>query len=258
MYSMQLKNKLKAGDVCLGAWITISNPIIAEIFANAGYDWVVVDLEHSSISIDQAGNLIRVIDLAGSSPLVRLTANDKDLIKRVMDSGAHGIVVPNVKTPDDAQEAVLATRYQPYGSRGVGLGRAQDYGPGFRRYLDWQKEGPLVIVMIEDKSALNRLGEIFNVHGVDGFLIGPYDLSCSMGIPGDFENPRFLEAIDSIVNAGRKAKCPAGFHLVEPSPTGLKELISEGYQFIAYGVDIRMLDLAARLGIDMSKTVKHV
>lgn len=253
MYTSKIKRKLKAREVTLGAWITLGHPAIAEIFVKAGFDWIVVDLEHSTISIEQAGELIRTIDLAGGAPLVRLTSNDNNLIKRVMDAGAHGIVVPNVNTPQEVRDAISATRYAPMGRRGVGLARAQQYGPGFKDYLDWQKDGPIVIVQIEHQSALGCLHEIFEVPGVDGFIVGPYDLSCSMGMPGEFESAEFLDAMKRILVAGLKADCPAGLHIVEPDPERLRQVINDGYQFIAYSVDIRMLDVAARLGVQTAK-----
>src|SRR2546423_13195240 len=136
---LSLKEKLRLGTPTLGAWITQGHPAIAEIFARAGFDWVTVDLEHSTISLDQAGELIRTIDLAGCAPLVRLTSNDPNLIKRLMDAGAHGIIVPGVNAAADAEAAVAATRYPPAGHRGVGLGRAQGYGARFHDYFAWQK-----------------------------------------------------------------------------------------------------------------------
>lgn len=251
-----LKTNLQQGRVCIGSWITLGNASIAEIFARAGFEWVVVDLEHSAISIEHAAELIRIIDLAGSVPLVRLTSNDINQIKRVMDAGAHGIVVPNVNSPKEAKDAVAATRYAPQGCRGVGLARAQQYGPGFAEYLEWQKGGPIVIVQIEHESALNRLEEIFTVPGVDGFMIGPYDLSSSMGLPGEFESPDFLAAMQSILHTGLRVGCPAGLHIVEPDPDLLRQAIDEGYRFIAYSVDIRMLDISARVGVQISKEMK--
>ena len=249
MFKSNLKNRLKNGDLTIGAWITLGNSGIAEIVANAGFDWVVIDLEHSTISIEQAGELIRIIDLVGASPLVRLTSNDTNLIKRVMDAGAHGIVVPNVITAHDARIAVEATRYPPNGMRGVGLGRAQGYGSCFSDYLSWQIDNPVVIIQIEHHSALANLSEIFTTKGVDGFIIGPYDLSCSMGIPGKFELPEFVSAINLILQAGRKADCPAGLHIIEPDLAHLRRAIEEGYKILPYSVDIRMLDTAARVGI---------
>jgi len=179
MMNTILKEKLRKGELTIGSWITLGNTGIAEILANSGFDWLVVDLEHTTISLEQAGELIRTIDLVGVPALVRLTNNDTNQIKRIMDAGAHGVVVPMVNSVDDALAAVAATRYAPNGHRGVGLARAQNYGPGFSDHLEWQKDGPLVIVQIEHKSALDHLAEIFSVSGVDGFIIGPYDLSCS-------------------------------------------------------------------------------
>ena len=252
-----LKDKLQAGRLTLGSWITLGHPAIAEIFAGAGFDWLVVDMEHTTISMEQAGDLIRVIDLSGVAPLVRLTSNDPNQIKRIMDAGAHGIVVPMVNSRQKAEAAVAATRYAPTGVRGVGLARAQKYGAAFQEYLAWQKNGPVVIVQIEHKSALTVLEDIFTVKGVDGFIIGPYDLSCSMGIPGEFEHPEFLDAMETIRSAGQQLEIPGGIHVVEPDKDRLEMAIKDGYRFIAYSVDIRMLDVSARDGISGIPGIKQ-
>ena len=254
MISSNLKSLIQQKKVTLGSWITLSDPSISEIFANAGFDWLVVDLEHSAISIDQAINHIRTIELAGSVPLVRLTSNDPQQIKRVMDSGSKGIVVPNVKTANEAEIAVKATRYFPSGNRGVGLARAQQFGFAFEEYFSWQKKGgPIVVVQIEDKIAIENLTNIFNVDGVDAFFIGPYDLSASMGIPGEFDDPLFIKTIDYILEIGKRCNCPAGIHIVEPSKLLLANAIKKGYTFLAYSVDIRMLDVTSREGINSIK-----
>jgi 2-dehydro-3-deoxyglucarate aldolase len=244
-----LKQKIKSGQLTLGSWITLGHPSIAEIFSKAKFDWLVVDLEHSTISIDQAGELIRVIDLAGVAPLVRLTSNNEDQIKRVMDAGAHGIVVPMVNNADDAAKAVAATRYAPVGTRGVGLARAQGYGFDFQEYLSWQsdsEDGPIVIVQIEHKDAVCNLEAILNTQGVDAFIVGPYDLSCSLGIPGQFNHPEFEQTMDQIIDIGNKMGAVSGLHVVEPDVKKLNNAIKSGYKFIAYSVDIRMLDVSAR------------
>lgn len=250
MVSKVLKERINDGDLVIGSWITTPSSAIAEILVAAGYDWVVVDLEHSTISIEQAGELIRTIDLGGSAPLVRITSNSPDQIKRVMDAGAHGIVVPMVNSAQDARDAVSATRYAPNGIRGVGLARAQGYGSKFSEYLEWQKESAVVIVQIEHKDAISNLEEILATPGVDGFIIGPYDLSCSMGIPGEFEKSEFKDAMAFILAKGLAMGCPAGLHIVEPDVSRLEQSISEGFRFIAYSVDVRMLDVSARKGID--------
>lgn len=250
MVNNVLKSKLREGCLTIGSWITLGHASIAEIMAMAEYDWLVVDLEHSTIDIRTAGELIRTIDLCGVAPLVRLTSNSSDQIKRVMDAGAHGIIVPMVNSVEDAELAVAATRYAPLGTRGVGLARAHGFGPRFAEYLQWQLDGPVVIVQIEHERALGDLEAIMAVPGVDGLIIGPYDLSCSMGIPGQFEDPRLVEAMAYIRDTAIKIGCPAGIHIVEPDPSELSQAVDEGYTFIAYSVDSRMLDVAMRDGLN--------
>jgi 2-dehydro-3-deoxyglucarate aldolase len=248
---MNLKQKILNNQLTIGSWISIGNPTIAEIFANAGFDWLVVDLEHSMISLDLAGEVIRTIDLSGVPSLVRLTDNDKNQIKRVLDAGAKGIIVPMVKSASDIVHAISATRYPPLGNRGVGLARAQGYGVMFDEYFMWQSDfnsGPIVIAQIEDIEAVRNLEEILSVDGIDAFIIGPYDLSCSMGIPGEFNNPDFINIINQIMAVAKKLRVTSGIHIVEPDIDELDQAIDLGHNFIAFSVDIRMLDVSARLG----------
>jgi len=257
--SIKLKDKLISNELTIGSWLTLPSTAIAEIMCNAGFDWLVVDLEHTTISLEQAGELIRTIELSGSSSLVRLTSNDENQIKRVMDAGAQGIVVPMVKSATDAKRAVTATRYPPLGTRGVGLARAQEYGAKFEEYLAWQSDinfGPVVVVQIEHVDAVANLKEILNVDGVDAFIIGPYDLSCSMGIPGEFDNPEFIQTINKIIQIGSELNAVSGLHVVEPDKQKLNNAIIAGHKFIAYSVDIRMIDVAARDGMAEFKRLK--
>src|SRR3990167_11155409 len=129
-----MRNSLK--QISFGSWITLAHPAIAEIMAKAGFEWLVIDLEHSVITIREAEELIRVISLCGVKPYVRLTANDPNQIKRVMDAGAEGIIVPMVKSFNDVKWAADAMFYPPKGSRSVGLARAQQYGVGFKTYVN--------------------------------------------------------------------------------------------------------------------------
>lgn len=225
--------------------------------SHAGFDWLVVDLEHSTIPIDVAGEMIRVIDLAGVVPLVRLTSNDANQIKRVMDAGAHGIIVPMVNSAEAAARAVSAVHYAPQGTRSVGLGRAQGYGSSFTDYMAWQKEGPIVMVQIEHQKAVDNLQAILSVPGLDGFIIGPYDLSCSMGIPGEFENKEFKSALEHIQQVARGIGIPAGLHVVEPDRAQLERALQVGYRIIAYGVDFRFLDVQARQGVRNFKEIAY-
>ena len=233
----------------IGSWITLGHPAVAEIMADAGFDWLAVDLEHSVITIREAEDLIRVIELKGVIPLVRLSSNNEVQIKRVMDAGAHGVIVPMICTATDAENAVNAVKYPPLGKRGVGLARAQGYGTKFEKYRQWQDEKTVVIAQIEHIEAVRNLESIFDVEGIDGYIVGPYDLSGSMGIPGQFMAADYLSALETIMEIARSKNMPGGVHLIEPNPSELKRLIKEGNRFIAYSLDIRMIDVSCREGL---------
>lgn len=244
-----LKEKLGSNRLTIGSWITLAHPAIAEIMAKAGFDWLVVDLEHSVITIREAEELIRVIALCNIPPLVRLTSNDPNLIKRVMDAGAHGIIVPMVNSRNEAEKAVESVYYPVRGKRGVGLARAQGYGAQFSEYTRWLDEQAVVIVQVEHIEAVNHLESILSVKGVDGYIIGPYDLSASMGRPGELDDPEVKAMLERIKQIGRAMNKPGGLHIVEPDPEELCRHIEEGFKFLAYSVDIRMLDQTCRDGL---------
>ena len=245
-----LKLKLGKCQFTFGSWITLAHPAIAEIMARAGFDWLAIDLEHSVITIREAEELIRVIALSGACPLARLSGNDPVQIKRVMDAGAHGVIVPMVNSAIEAQQAVEAVRYPPEGRRGVGLARAQGYGSSFERYREWVNQESVVIVQVEHIEAVNNLEAILVVEGVDGFIVGPYDLSASLGVPGQFDHPSVKEAMDRIQSVGIDSGKAAGIHVIEPDVEAVRQRVGEGYSFVAYSLDIRMLDSACRFGVD--------
>ena len=149
--------------------------------------------------------LIQVLDGQRCPAIVRLTSNDPDQIKRVMDAGATGVMVPMVKNAEDAQAAVQAMYYPPRGRRGVGLARAQGYGARFQQYRNWLDNNAVVVVMIEHIDAVNAIDSILSVPGVDAYIIGPYDLSGSMGHPGELDYPEVRTAIERVLEAGRRA-----------------------------------------------------
>lgn len=249
MTSLTLKQKLDGNRLTIGSWITLAHPAIAEIMARAGFDWLAIDLEHSVITIREAEELIRVIALHGVPPLVRLTGNDADQIKRVMDAGAHGVIVPMVNSRADAERAVASVYYPPRGQRGVGLARAQGYGTAFADYRTWLEKEAVVIVQIEHIGAVDNLGTILDTQGVDGFIIGLYDLSASMGIPGQLDDPRLVQAIERVRTTALAKTKPGGIHVVEPAPDQLREHAARGFRFLAYSLDTRMLDVACRRGL---------
>lgn len=246
---MNLKKKLKEKQLTIGSWINLAHPAIAEIMAKAGFDWLAVDMEHSVITIREAEELIRVIELCGVTPLVRLSSNDPTQIKRVMDAGAHGVIVPMVNSAGEAEQAVAAVKYPPLGRRGVGLARAQGYGSDFKRYSDWVNMETMVIIQVEHIEAVNRLEDILSVEGVDGYFVGPYDLTGSLGVPGQFDHSLMKEAMERIQKIGHASGKTPGIHVVEPDIDQLHKCVEQGYRFVAYSADFRMLDCACRNGL---------
>lgn len=244
-----MKNTLRAalheGRPAFGSWLQSGNSAIAEVMAKAGFDWLAIDLEHSTIDLETTFTLIQVIDLAGCAPLVRLSANDPVQIKRVMDAGAWGVIVPSVRSAAEARQAVDAVKYPPQGTRGVGLGRAHGFGPGFADYLEACHEGSIVIPMIEQKEGVEHVDEILAVPGVDGVFIGPYDLSASYGVMGELRHPLVLAAMQRVVAAARASGKAAGVHVVHPPATQVADRMAEGFRLIAYGGDMLFLTPAA-------------
>jgi len=246
---MSLKQALANNEVTTGSWITLGHSSIAEIMAQAGFDWLVVDLEHSTISYEQAGELIRTITLAGLPALVRLTSNHPDQIKRVMDAGASGLIVPMVTSADDARQALASMYYPPRGNRGVGLARAQGYGTSFESYRDWLDNEAVCIVQIEHIGAVENCEEILSLEGIDGYFLGPYDLSASMGLTGLTAHRDVVAAMDSVRETAKRLGKPGGLHVVEPDEELLIASIRKGFTFNAYSLDTRMLDISCRKGL---------
>lgn len=232
-----LKGRLANNEVTFGSWITLGHPAVAEIMSSAGFDWLVVDMEHSAITLAEAQGLIRTIELSGPVPLVRVGANDPTAIKRVMDAGAHGVVVPMVNSAEDARRAVAAVKYPPVGTRGVGLARAQGYGMDFASYRDRVNEMSVVVVQIEHVDAVEALESILEVDGVDACIVGPYDLSASMGKPGEFDAPDVTAAVDRVVAVATEMGMPAGFHVIPPDAGQAAAKLAAGYKFIALSLD---------------------
>lgn len=233
-----LKHALANRDLTIGSWVSFGFTPTTEMMARAGFDWLVIDMEHTAIGVSDAQQLIQVIDLAGVVPLVRVGANDPLLIKRAMDSGAHGVIVPMVNSADEAKRAVQALYYPPIGNRGAGLARAQGYGLEFTQYKEWADRESVLIVQIEHVDAVNQLEEIISVDGVDGFIVGPYDLSGSLGMPGRWNEPAVVEALAEVERVIALDLKPAGYHVVHSNSAELQLRIRQGYRFIAYGDDM--------------------
>ncbi len=250
-------SRIRSGKPTIGSWLTIGHSAVAEILAQAGFDWLGIDMEHTTVDWSDMQSMMQAMDACGVVPLVRVTSNNPDSIKRAMDAGAAGVIVPMVNSTEDARRAVASVKYPPLGKRGVGLARANDYGMAFDQYKKENNKNSLVIIQIEHVDALDEIEEIFSVPGVDAYMVGPYDLSGSLGHPGEFSHPLMKKALTQIRQAGKKMKVPAGFHIVHPDPKAVSQRLREGFSFIAYGVDMIFLATSARDGLkQIKKSVK--
>jgi len=237
----KLKNALINNEVIIGTWMQIGHPAIAEILA-PHFDWICIDLEHGIIDIETMANLFRAIENGDSVPIARIPLNDKIWIHRVLDAGAKGLIIPMVNTAEEAAQAVEEALYPPLGKRSFGYSRANNYGADFDNYVKSTNEEISIIIQIEHIDAINALDFILDVKGIDGTFIGPYDLSGSMGVSGDFESDEYQKAISLYVNATNNHCVTRGYHMVRPDKKHLKFLKDTGYKMIAIGTDAVFLE----------------
>lgn len=241
-----MENKLKAAllerKLSLGAWIQIGHPACAEIFAEAGFDWICVDLEHGAIGIETMTNIFRTIDAFDCVPVARLPINDPVWICRTLDAGARGLIIPMVKTAEEAEFAVSMAKYPPRGTRGYGYSRSNMHGMKFKESIvTANKEIPL-IMQIEHREGIENLDSILRVPGVDGVFIGPLDLSGSYGKTGQMDCPEMKDALKIFLDTCQKHNKSAGLHIVRPNPENIKDALKLGYTLVALGLDSVFLD----------------
>ncbi len=232
----KIRKNLREGLVTLGTWMQIPHPSIAEILGQAGYDWVAVDMEHGTISASQLPDLFRAIELGGTLPMVRLAQGHPKDCKRALDAGAGGVIVPMVESVEQLVAVRDACKWPPAGTRGVGFSRANLFGKHFAAYRQEAQE-PLLVAMIEHIRAVDALEELIAVDGLDAILVGPYDLSASMGMTGEFQEPLFIKAMERLRSGCAIKGMPCGVHIVEPDPLELQKRIEEGYRFLPYSID---------------------
>jgi 2-keto-3-deoxy-L-rhamnonate aldolase RhmA len=236
-------DKLKRPNPPVGTLLTFNAPEIAEILSLCGFDWLFIDMEHGAFGIESAQHTIQAVR-GGCSALVRAPENSSVWIKRVLDIGCDGIIVPQVNSAEDASRAVAAAKYPPLGERSVGIGRAHGYGLSFGEYVTVANEQVALIIQIEHLRAVDQLDGILRVRGIDGILIGPYDLSGSMNRLGEVKGEPVQEEIRRIKTKCKSASMPFGIFLLDPSDAP-KE-IKDGCRFIAVGTDSSFLITSAK------------
>ena len=213
---------------------------VAEIMGGGDYDWVAIDLEHGSIGVEQLPDLFRALELGNTLPMVRVAEGRSKDCQQALDAGAGGIIVPNIQSADHLLAVREATRWPPSGKRGVGFSRANLFGGCFRSYSQ-VAQAPLLVAMLENVQAVEELDSILAVDGLDAVLLGPYDLSASLGQTAKFEHPDYHRALKTILRQARSMSIPVGIHVVEPSLPELRLRIRQGFRFLPFSMDSVLL-----------------
>lgn len=232
----RVKTLFEEGKPTLGTWLSLPACASAEAMSYIGWDWLVVDTEHAAHNIETVENLIRTIERTDAVPMVRVGWNDHTLLKWALDRGAMGVVIPWVNSREEAERAVESCMFPPKGIRGIGGGRTTMYDMDEEAYMEAANDNIAVIVQIETAAAVENADEILSVEGVAGTFIGPADLSASMGIYGKLDDPRFEDAIQTVLKACKKYGVAAGMHVGTPEAAAKR--IEQGFQFIALADDI--------------------
>jgi 2-keto-3-deoxy-L-rhamnonate aldolase RhmA len=240
------RDRVRRREMLVGPLLTLGSPEIAEIFALLGYDWLWIDLEHTPLHLERAQMLIQAA--AGRcGTVVRVPWNDPVYIKRALDVGCDGVLVPQVRTADEARRAVAAAKYPPAGIRSVGIARAQQYGMTLQDYVLGANEQVTVILQIEHIDAVPHIADILSVPDVDAIIVGPYDLSASMGLPGQIAHPDVVAVIERLASAFNERGVAWG--AFAPNVESAKAHIARGATLIALGTDTIHLWTAARMAL---------
>lgn len=239
--SASLAKRLRKRQRLFGAWSSLGHPSIAEIFAAAPVDFLGLDLEHSTISQEQAQRLIAASQAGGVPCLVRVASHNGEQIRRVLDSGADGVIFPNVTTAEQIDQLVQWAKYPPAGARGYGVARAHGYGRRFAGYVSTWNARCVLMVQIESIVAVEAIDTLLAHPHVDGVMIGPYDLSGSLGIPGRLTDRRVRKACARVITACRRRHKACGIQVTDPTPRTVADAFRSGYTFVVLGSDVFIL-----------------
>lgn len=240
------RDKVRRRDTLIGALITLGSPEVAEICTLVGFDWIWIDLEHTALSLERAQQLVQVTSGRIGS-IVRVPWNDPVHIKQVLDLGCDGVIVPQVRTAEEARQAVSAAKYPPAGVRSVGIARAQQYGMKLQEYVVSANDQVTVMLQIEHVDAVPHINEIIRMPGVDAIVIGPYDLSASMGRPGEIAHPDVSAMVAKLAVACNEHKMPWG--AFTPDAASAKAQLGRGASVIALATDTMHLWRGARASL---------
>ncbi|WP_273212474.1 HpcH/HpaI aldolase family protein [Runella zeae] len=248
---MTFKEKLHAGEILYGLTLTLGSPKIAEIIAHLGFDWIWIEAEHTTMSLEDILSQLQAVNGTTTTTIVRVDNNNATTIKRVLDTGPDGIIVPSVNTPDEARQAIKALKYPPLGERGIGLGRAQAYGQTLGEYIKTANDKLVTLFMIEHITAVQNIEEILAVEGLDGVIVGSLDLAGSMNLQNDLGNPLLEIEVQKVLAACLKAGVACGIFVGNAQQAKFR--IDQGFRIVTLGADVFLLATAAKSALDLVK-----
>lgn len=246
MRENRVRRRLKMGQPTLGCFLGLGSPSVAELLASAGMDWLIIETEHNAVDASDVERMLRAIDAAGTGtvPIVRVPSQDPVPIQKALDIGAQGVLVPMIKTAEEARAVVAATRYPPEGSRGFGPLRGSRYTFDSRDYFDRANENMLVGFVLETREAVDNLEEVCSVDGVDLLYLGFADLSLSLGLtPFKLPDPQIDAVVERVLDVAPRHGVAVGNG--STTPDGLGAVLAAGYTFVGFGPDYYLLAEAA-------------
>ena len=236
-----LKTKLINRKPLFAGWTSLGNPQVTEMLVRSGVDFLGVDIEHSTISQEQSQRIIAACHASGVPCLPRFATHNPEAIKRMLDSGADGVIVPIVETAKQVEKLIEWVKYPPLGKRGYGIARAQGYGYDFEEYTSSWNESSILIIQIESITAVEDIETLLQFDEVDGVMVGPYDISGSLGIPGQIDHAEVRESGQRVVEVCEKYGKACGTQDIDPTPESFQTALSSGYTFVALASDVFIL-----------------
>jgi len=232
-----LKKMLKEQKSCIGTWSIIPSASAANIMASAGFDFVIIDMEHGPVSFETAENMVRALEGEGCTPLIRVPSNDAASILRALETGAHGVVVPHIETPEDAKAVIQATKYVPIGNRGVSVFTRSSgyYAVNQQGRTDKENNQTMVVLLVEGIKGIKNLERIADIGNIDVIYIGTYDLSQALGIPDKVDSKEVIKEVENCAKKLRNKGIAAG--VLAQNEKDIEQWLNMGVQFIAYMAD---------------------
>tara|TARA_B110000438_G_C15809982_1_gene649187 strand:+ start:936 stop:1727 length:792 start_codon:yes stop_codon:yes gene_type:complete len=236
-----LKKKLRRRERLFAAWVSYAHPSITETFARAGFDFIAIDMEHSTITVEQAQRIIAACQGEGVPCLPRPVSHSNDWFKPLLESGADGLLVQMVSTPEDVAAIIGHLKYPPVGNRSYGVNRAQAYGFDFDSYIQSWNDTSSFIIQVESIQAVENIDKLLSFDEIDGVMVGPYDISGSLGVPGQTSHPLVIEASRKVIAACERFGKSCGTQVTDASEESVQALFDLGYTYAILSSDLFVL-----------------